>query len=182
MTTIAEASVDQVPDRIQADALSTGVSLMIFLAVFQKLLGFARNLLFCRWMTPEALGHWNLAFSMLVLAAPLVLMGVPGSFGRYVDHYRHKGQLGSFLRRTLGLSALTATAGIAGIWYFRNALAWFFFGTTDQVELLVVSVASLAIVIVFNVIIELFMALRQVRLVSWLQLGNGVSFGVVVLS
>ncbi len=67
------------------------------MTVAQRLIGFGRGVLFCRWLSPEQLGQWDVAFAFLNLAGPLVVLGLPGSFGRYVEHFRHRGQFRTFL-------------------------------------------------------------------------------------
>ena len=81
------------------------------LTVVQRLVGFVRAVLFCRWLDAEQLGLWDMAFSFLLLAAPLSVLAIPGSFGRYLEHYRRRGQLRRFLRWTmLACGGLAAAA------------------------------------------------------------------------
>ena len=74
--------------------------ILLALTVVQRLVGFVRAVLFCRWLDAEQLGLWDMAFSFLLLAAPLSVLAIPGAFGRYLEHYRQRGQLRTFLRRT----------------------------------------------------------------------------------
>ena len=55
-----------------------------------------------------------MAFGFLMLAAPLVVLSLPGTFGRYVERYRQQGQLRSFLRRTALVCAALGRAGRGG--------------------------------------------------------------------
>ncbi len=66
----------------RGDSLLAGVAFMLVLNVVQRGVGFVRGLLFCRFLADDALGQFSLANSFLVLAAPLVVLGLPGSFGR----------------------------------------------------------------------------------------------------
>ena len=75
---------------INADSIAHGVALMLILTVVQRTVGFVRNVAVCRFLDPSELGMWNLAESFLILAAPLIIFGIPGSFGRYVEHYRQR--------------------------------------------------------------------------------------------
>ncbi len=163
---------------LKAESLAKGISLLLVLMVFQRVVGFGRNILFCRWLSPEELGRWNLSFSMLVLAAPLVVIGLPGSFGRYAEHYRAKGQLKSFLRRITSLTLLLAMIGLFIICYARRTSSWLFFGDESQTQLLVITVLCLVSVISFNFLTELFTSLRQLRTVSMMQFSNGLLFAV----
>ena len=92
----------------------SGVFILLVATVLQRLVGFVREVLFCRWLDAEQLGQWDMAFGFLMVAAPLAVLSLPGTFGRYVERYRQQGQLRRFLRRTalvcagLGLPAAVA--------------------------------------------------------------------------
>ena len=81
--------------------------------MLQRGVGFLRSILFCGMLTDDALGRWSLALSFLLLAAPLAVLGLPGSFGRYVEYYRRRGQLRTFLWRTSWVTFAMAAVGTA---------------------------------------------------------------------
>ena len=59
---------------------------------------------------------------------------------------------------------------------------WFsslLFGTADQADLVALAAGCLATVIAYNFSIELFTAMRNIRLVSVVQLTNSVAFAVL---
>ncbi len=76
-----------------ADSLRMGIMLLVGVTVVQKLVGFVRNVLFCRWLEPHQIGYWELALSFFILASPLVVGGFPGAFGRYTEFFRQRGQI-----------------------------------------------------------------------------------------
>jgi O-antigen/teichoic acid export membrane protein len=82
------------------DRLAVGMAYLLALSILQRAVGLLRNVLVCRVLSPEELGRWNLAFAFLMLAGPLAVLGLPGTFGRYVEHFRSRGRLRLFLRRT----------------------------------------------------------------------------------
>src|SRR5580704_8365613 len=92
----------------RGDTLAASVVLLLVMTAVQRLIGFGRGILFCRWLEPEQLGQWDVAFGFLNLAAPLAVMGLPGSFGRYVEYFRQRSQFHIFLRRTAAASAATS--------------------------------------------------------------------------
>lgn len=161
---------------LRADSLVGGMALLLLLTVIQRGVGLLRNVIVCRWLEPDDLGLWNLACNFLLLAAPLVVWGIPGSFKRYLEYYRQRGQLRAFVRRstvvTFGLSAI----GVALMLLARRPLAWLVFGDPRSVDLLCLCAVVLVWVIAFNFCTELLMSLRQVRLVSWLQFANSMAF------
>src|SRR5262245_13422339 len=109
------ASATEVVRRLAPDSLAASVAILLIVSVVQRSVGFGRGILFCRWLAPEELGLWDMAFSFLLLAAPLVVLGLPGCFGRYLERYRQRGQLRVFLRRTATWTALLAASAIGVI-------------------------------------------------------------------
>ena len=161
------------------DALATGVVVMLALAVFQRLVGFSRSFIFCRLLDDEQLGRWSLMFSFLLMAAPLLVLGIPGTFGRYVESYRQQGQLRSFLLRTSAVCAVLLTVSMIGMWFLLTPLSWLLFGSGDYATMMGALVAVLALVTVANFMTETLMALRWVRLVAILQFLQSVTFAAL---
>lgn len=81
------------------ETIASALMLMLVLTVGQRLIGFVRGILFCRWLTPEELGTWDLAWNFFLLAAPVAVLGIPGSFGRYVEHFALAGNCIRFCGR-----------------------------------------------------------------------------------
>ncbi len=63
------------------ETLAQSVTLLLAITVVQRAIGFARGVLLCRWLDPDELGQWDLALGFLMLAAPVAVLGLPGSFG-----------------------------------------------------------------------------------------------------
>ncbi len=169
------------PLHLRTDTLVDSVLILLALTVVQRLVGFVRAVLFCRWLNPEQLGIWDMAFSFLLLAAPLSVLAIPGAFGRYLEHYRQRGQLRAFLRRTMFACSGLTMAGFVVILLSRRWLSLLVFGSEDQSAIIAVAAATLITVVAYNFLIELFTALRNIRLVSVMQLVNSVAFAVVAL-
>jgi polysaccharide transporter, PST family len=161
------------------DTLVDSVLILLGLAVVQRLVGFVRAVLFCRWLDAEQLGVWDMAFSFLLLAAPLSVLAIPGVFGRYLEHYRQRGQLRTFLRRTVLACGGLAMAAFTAVLLLRRWLSILVFGDENQSHMIALAAVCLAIVIAYNVLVELFTGLRNIRLVSVMQLVNSVAFAVL---
>ena len=178
----AAADVGLTPSPVlRADSLVGGMAIMLMLAVVQRGIGLFRNIMVCRLLEPDELGSWNLAYNFLRLAAPLVVWGIPGSFKRYLEYYRQRGQLRAFVRRSSLVTLTLSVIGLMIVLIARRPLAWLVFGSPQAAGLLCVCAWSLVVVIAFNFCVELLTSLRQVRLVSWLQLANSVIFTVSAL-
>ena len=160
----------------RTDALSDSVIVLLVLAAVQRILGFVRGVLVCRWLSPQELGQWDMAFGFLTLGAPLTVLGLPGSFGRYVEYFRQRGQLGRLLKRTaIACIALTSLAVFA-ICMARPFFSTIVFGRPDELQLMLVLAVCLAVVIAFNYLTELLTALRMARKTAVVQFFNSLMF------
>jgi polysaccharide transporter, PST family len=167
------------PAPLPTDTLVDSVVILLTLTAVQRLVGFVRAVLFCRWLDAEQLGQWDMVFSFLLLAAPLSVLAIPGTFGRYLEHYRQRGQLRTFLRRaSLVCGGLALMASLA-IVLARDWFSDLIFGSEDQAAMVVLAAGCLTTTILYNFLVELFTALRNIRLVSVMQLVNGVAFAIL---
>lgn len=164
---------------LRTQTLAQGVVLLLALAVVQRLIGFARGVLFCRWLDADQLGRWDLAYGFLMFAAPLAVFGLPGSLGRYAEVYRRQGRLRGFLRWLCGCSL--ALAAVAGGWTLiaRDWLSKFLFGADDQSRLIALAAAALSLWIVHTLLTSLFNALRMTRAVAVLQFCHSLAFATL---
>ncbi len=168
-------------NRLRTDTLAASVVILMLVTVVQRSVGFGRGILFCRWLTPESLGQWEMAYSFLMLAAPLAVLGVPGSFGRYVEHYRQRGHLRTFLRRTTlwtGVCCLLATGLLIG---FARQFSQLIFGSEDWTSMITGIAFCLAAIIFHHMLASLFTALRMVRVVSAMNFANSLLFAILSL-
>ncbi len=167
--------------QLRTDTLASSVMVLLALTVVQRFVGFLRGVLFCRWLDPADLGQWDMILAFLELAAPAAVLGIPGSFGRYVEHYRQRGQLRTFLRRTTGVSA---AATLVAITLIVSAAPWFsqlVFGVDNRVDLVYLIALCLGAVIVHNFVGELFASLRMFRVASLLQFAHGLLFAALAI-
>ena len=162
--------------QLVADSLSVGFAIMLALTVVQRLVGFLRQLIICRILDPEELGRWNLAYSMIMLAAPLLVLGIPGTYGRYTEHFRQQGQLHTFLRRTSLATLVFTLVGTCVMLLTAEPIAWLLFRDTTGASMIFTLAFVLVTVIGFNFTIEGLTSLRQVKAVSWLRFACSLLF------
>jgi glycosyltransferase involved in cell wall biosynthesis/O-antigen/teichoic acid export membrane protein len=160
----------------RADRLSDSVAILLGITAVQRLVGLARGILFCAWLSAEELGEWDMAFGFLTLAVPVAVLSLPGCFGRYIAYYRERGQLRVFVRRTIGVTLLLALISALALLGCQQAFSRFIFGRTDLGGLLPSLAFTLLAVIAINVVNELLVALRLQRLASSLELLSTVLF------
>lgn len=171
--------------QIKADTLVGGIAMLLALTVVQRLIGFARSVLFCRWLDADQLGQWDLAYGFLMLSAPLAVLGLPGSLGRYIEHYRRHGQIKLFLRRVSGGTLLAALVAVATIAVGRTWFSRMLFRDDDQAGFVALLAVVLAAWVVHLLLVAIFNALRMTRAVSVLQFCHSLAFasiGVALLA
>ena len=118
-----------------ADSFAKSVLLISFLLILQRLVGFVRSFYVCGALTPSHVGQWDLAFNFFVLAAPLSVLGIPGSFGRYLARYEERGQASRLLRQSFSASVVL-TMLFAGLAYaLRETISLLFFGDRSKSSL-----------------------------------------------
>lgn len=164
------------------DTLLASVVVLLLVTVVQRSIGFGRGILFCRWLEPEALGNWEMAYGFLLLAAPLAVLGLPGSFGRYLERYRQRGQLRMFLRRAIYWTAGLGCTAAAVLLVFRPMFAHLVFGDSRHGGLMALVAAVLLTVILHHFLEAVFAGLRVFRVVSCMQFAQSMLFAVISLS
>src|SRR4051794_20765983 len=168
--------------RLTPDTLAASVTILLLANIVQRTIGFGRGILFCRWLTPDELGTWEMAYSFLLLAAPIVVLGLPGCFGRYLERFRQRGQLRTFLRRatiwTAGLTIAAFALMVVAAPLFANLI----FGEPDATTLVVLVALSLVAVILHHFLEALFAALRKYSIVSTMHFCQSVLFAAISLT
>ncbi len=153
--------------------------LLLASTVLQRGVGFIREICFCRWLSPEQLGQWDMAFGFMMMAGPLLVMSLPGTFGRYMERYRQAGQFRSFLIRTARFCTMLAVPLLLVILVFRGAVSYLVFGSRDHEGMVLLMAAGLVSIVGFNYMVCVFTSLRNMKVVSLIELGNSVFFGML---
>ena len=55
--------------RLRPDTLAASVTILLVANIVQRSIGFGRGILFCRWLSPDELGTWEMAYSFLLLGS-----------------------------------------------------------------------------------------------------------------
>ncbi len=165
--------------RDAADSLKVSVFFLLVLTVVQRSIGFIRKCFFCGWMAPDELGQWDLAFGFLSLAAPLAVMGLPGSLLRFVDRFQASGQLRTYLRWTMVTTGVLASLFAAALLLFQSRFAELLFGSAEFQRLVPLIALALLISVAFNAVSTFFTAMRLQRIRSVLMTTYGIVFTVL---
>jgi O-antigen/teichoic acid export membrane protein len=167
---------------LEADTLAASVIILLVVTVVQRTIGFGRGVLFCRWLTPETLGEWEMASSFITLAAPLAVLGVPGSFGRYAEHYRQRGHLRTFLNRAAAWTAVCSFGAVIVVEVWAPELSRLVFGSAESAGAMRTVGVCLVAIILHNTLISLLTALRLYRIVSAMNFSQSLLFAVLSLA
>ncbi len=163
---------------LRSDTLADSVAILLIMAVVQRLVGFGRSLLVCSWLEPEQLGEWDLANRFLVLAGPLVVLGLPGTFGRYLEYFRLQGSLRTVLIRTTTVCVVLSFAAVVTMFVVPDFFAEQVFGERTLTHGIGPLAFALVAVIAYNFLSELLIALRLVRIGAFFQFVNAVAFAL----
>jgi O-antigen/teichoic acid export membrane protein/peptidoglycan/xylan/chitin deacetylase (PgdA/CDA1 family) len=164
---------------LRADTLVDSVLILLLLMVVQRLIGFCRAVLFCRWLDPGELGQWDITFGFLMLAGPLSVMTLSSSLGRYVQFFTERRQLRSLLKRTAMACGILGTCSLGLMALFPGWFARLIYDEPERTRQVWLVAGVLATVIVFNYFVDLCTALRNIRLIAGLQLFNSIIFAVL---
>lgn len=111
-----------------------------------------------------------------MLLAPLAVLGLPGCFGKYTEHFRQRGQLKSFISR-IAIISVVMTLGVSlAIILFPETCSWILFRDTAQSGLVFWIAIALVFVSASNFFSCLLESLRQVRAVTLMRFITSTSF------
>ena len=165
-----------------ADSLAFGMLFMFGMTIVQRGLGFLRGVCFCRLLDDALVGQWAMAHDFLGFVTPVVLLGMPGSLPRYVEHFRAAGHLTSFVRRMLVATAVLGACFLALLVSLPEWFGWLIFLDPDSTSLVYGLGVAVMTVIACHFVHQLVSSLRQVRVASIMQFVQSVSFTVIGVS
>ena len=164
---------------IVSDSLAVGVMFALVLTVLTRLVGFVRGILFCKLMTDQQLGQWSMVWSLMMMLAPLAVLGLPGCFGRYTEHYRQRGQMRTFFLRITSISIGMTLLMTALVLLAPESMAWLVFRDASHSGIMISVGLALFLVTGLNFLISMMESLRQVRLVTMMRFVLGLVFAIV---
>ncbi|TWT50705.1 MurJ-like flippase [Rubripirellula amarantea] len=168
-------------DSFVADSLAIGMMVMLVMTIIQRGLGFFRGLWFCRMLDDAVVGQWSMAYDFITLITPVMLLGIPGSLPRYVEHYRTQGHLRPFVKRLLVVTTVLGIVALAAILAAPKWFGWLVFLETRNMALIYSVAAGVVVTIGFNFVYQLVSSLRQVRVASMMQFVQSVGFTVIAV-
>jgi O-antigen/teichoic acid export membrane protein len=148
---------------------------MLVANVLQRGIGFARNLAICHFLSQQQLGMWALASSFFVIGAPMAVLGLPGTFGRFAETYRNCGQLKQFVVTLMGVSLCGLLAMSLVMMAMPIASSSFIFGSPQDIATMLALCIALGCIALFNAGTELMNGLRRSKIVSSMHTVNSLA-------
>lgn len=167
------------PVRAVGDAFAAGVLAMLVINIGQRVVGLARNLGFSMFLPEDQLGLWSLANSFFVIAPPFIVLGLPGSFGKFVEFYRQRGDLKVYLRKVALVCGLSLLAAAVLMLLNHDRASQMLYGQSQPYSIIAWTAITLIVLTLHNFLYDVVLSLRQVRLVSVMQFVNSLAFCVL---
>ncbi|MEM8912075.1 MAG: lipopolysaccharide biosynthesis protein [Planctomycetota bacterium] len=166
----------------KTDTLAVGMVMMLLMTIVGRGIGFFRGMAFCRLMDDADVGRWSMAFGFFTLITPVMLLGIPGALPRFTEHYRRRGSLTAFVRRTIWATVLCTLTSVVAMLVWKDWFSWIIFLQPAHVGLINALIASVVGMIAYNFVCDLCTSLRRVRVVSVMQFIQGVGFTVLSIT
>ena len=152
---------------------------MLIMTVVQRAVGFLRGIWFCRLLDDALLGQWSMAYDFAVMVTPIMLLGLPGSLPRYVEHYRVRGHLPALVRRLLIATVVLGSIFFMLLIALPQWFGWLVFSEPTNASLVYSVGLCVVAVVAFSFVNQLVSGLRQVRVISLMQFSQGVVFTIL---
>jgi len=162
---------------LQHDRISTSVGLVSALLLAQKVIAFARGILFARLLGTAEYGIYTLAFFLILITVAVTSLGIPSSFGRYAPRYQAKGALRWFFRKAytlnIALSCAVAVVILLRPSFFSNLV----YGDPSQTGIMMVAAVSIVAFVILTNIGHTFAGLKLFRASSVCQFAQIAIYG-----
>ena len=145
------------------DRVTTSVGVVLALLLVQRIVSFARGIIFARVLGTEQYGIYTLSFFLIPIMVIVASLGIPSAFGRFIARYEQKGAIRYFLRKTytltIALGIAVAAAIVLAPGFFSNLL----YGDPSHVKVVTLAGFSIPLMLVFRNVSSTFLGLRLFR-------------------
>ena len=155
----------------------TAIQSVKIVFIFQILLvgiGFVRGVLFARILGPSQYGIFTLAFMLVSLVSPFIILGITGSLSRYIPKYEQKGMLTDFLKRVQWFPLISSFFFSVICIIYAAQISQLIFNTTEYSTLVVIVSITIVPTIIYQLIWSTLWGLRNFLVRSLLELSYGV--------
>jgi O-antigen/teichoic acid export membrane protein len=155
---------------------------MLLVNVVQRFFGLLRGIGFANFLSDVELGHWALINSFFVIAVPIAVLGLPGSFGKFAEYFRVRSQFAGYFRLVSSVTLAGVALTCILILLLPEAFSRLIFRESVSYQIVVWCVLVLTSVVAFSFLSELAASFREVRTISQMQFAQSVTFTLVGLT
>ena len=161
------------------ESIGQAAIICFMVTVLHRGLSFVRATIFANVLSPAELGLWDMTFGFGLLAAPIVVLGLPACLARFAPRYEQRGHLWTFFKRILRICVST-TLGLALVFGLADrALAVLIYGDAARADLARLAAMCLAGLALFDILQTVFQGLRLFRMVSLIHVLLNISFASI---
>jgi O-antigen/teichoic acid export membrane protein len=161
------------------DRVTTSVGVVLSLLLIQRMVAFARGIIFARVLGTEQYGIYTLSFFLIPILVIVASLGIPSAFGRFIPRYEQKGAVRFFLRKTYTITVALAIAVAAAIvlapGFFSNLL----YGDPSHTKIITLAGFCIPLMLVFRNVSSTYLGLRLFRASSVFELLQVAVYAVV---
>jgi O-antigen/teichoic acid export membrane protein len=161
------------------DKVTTSVGVVLGMLAAQRVVAFARGMIFARVMGTEQYGIYTLSFFLIPIMVLIASLGLPASFGRFIPRYEQRGAVRWFMRQTftvtIALSTLVAAAIILAPGFFSRLL----YGDPGYTNVMTLAAVCVPLMLIFRNISSTFLGLRLFRASSVFETALVVIYAVL---
>lgn len=148
---------------LRQDSITTSVSLVLGLLIGQKILAFARGIIFARLLGTTEYGIYTLGFFLVLITVAITTLGIPSAFSRFAPRYRTRGGLRSFFRRTYILNISVSVAVAVVVLIFPSFFSRLIYGDASHAGVMMVVALCIPCFVVMTNLFNTFSGLKLFR-------------------
>ncbi len=160
---------------LRQDRISTSVGLVLGFLLAQKIVAFARGIIFARVLGTAEYGIYTLGFFLVLITVAVTSLGIPSAFGRFAPRYRAKGGLRSFFRKAYVLNISVSVAVALVVFLFPSFFSRLIYGDASYDRVMMVVAVCIPGLVLLTNLFNTFSGLKLFRA------GAAVQFSQVVV-
>jgi O-antigen/teichoic acid export membrane protein len=161
---------------LRQDRISTSVGLVLGFLMGQKIIAFARGIVFARILGTAEYGIYTLGFFLVLITVAVTSLGIPSAFSRFAPRYRGKEGLRSFFRKTWMLNIGISLAVAVVIFVFPSFFSRLIYGDASFGGVMMVVAVSIPGLVVLTNLFNTFSGLKLFRAGAAAQFSQVVIF------
>jgi O-antigen/teichoic acid export membrane protein len=161
------------------DRVTTSVGLVLSLLIVQRVISFARGIVFARVLGTEQYGVYTLSFFLIPIIVIVAGLGIPSAFGRFIPRYEERGAVRWFLRNTYTLTLLCGAAAAAVIILVPGLFSSLLYGDPSHTAVITLAAICVPIMLLFRNVSSTFLGLRLFRASSLFEFIQMAAFAAV---